>query len=103
MNRQQRRKLERERIKNFDVKKLKNFEKEPPEFIKIRERKLMHSAILIVEEALRLEFGMGNKRLGYFYARFQEVSDKINSDELDINDLAEKSYISKLIAEEFKN
>ena len=94
MNRQERRRLEKQ--------KLKNFEKNPPEFVKQREQKLIHTTILMAEEALRLEFGMGNKRLGYFYARFQEIADKINSEELDINDLAEKSYVFELIKEKEK-
>lgn len=80
-SRQERRKSERE--------KLRNFEKNPPKFQQERERALIVDFLGLCMQVLHDEFGFGDKRLKRFGKAVDEQLDCINADYVSFSDILE--------------
>lgn len=52
-----------------------------------RDYELVNKFLAVCQEALRLEFGFGEKRLGRFGSRVESILDCINSDYVSFEDL----------------
>lgn len=87
MNRQEKRRLEKQ--------KLKNFEKNPPEFVKERETKLIVKFLGLCIETLHDEFGFGDKRVKRFADRVNEKLDSINAGYISFDDIIENLNIQE--------
>ena len=79
MNRQERRRLEKQ--------KLKNFEKDPPKFVKERETKLIVKFLGLCMQVLHDDFGFGDVRLKRFGASIDKQLDLINADYVSFDDM----------------
>lgn len=80
-SRQERRKSERE--------KLKNFEKNPPEYQKERERELVVDFLALCMQVLHDNFSFGDKRLKRFGKAVDEQLDCINAGYVTFADIVE--------------
>ena len=94
MNRQQRRRIEKEILKDFSSGNIRKTKEEYDQRMKERDYELVNKFLVVCQEALRLEFGFGEKRLGKFGARVESILDCINDDYVSFEDL-EKEYIKE--------
>lgn len=91
MNRQQRRRIEKEILKDFSSGNIRKTKEEYDQRMKERDYELVNKFLAVCQEALRLEFGFGEKRLGRFGARVQSILDCINDDYVSFEDLEKAS------------
>lgn len=87
MNRQQRRRIEKEILKDFSSGNIRKTKEEYDQRMKERDYELVNKFLAVCQEALRLEFGFGEKRLGRFGARVEGILDCINLDYVSFEDL----------------
>lgn len=87
MNRQQRRRIEKEILKDFSSGNIRKTKEEYDQRMKERDYELVNKFLAVCQEALRLEFGFGEKRLGKFGARVESILDCINLDYVSFEDL----------------
>lgn len=101
MNRQMQRRVQRNLgIKHKDVEELSKFFYEQGE----EDRKmLVYKFLGVCMEALRLEFGFGDKRLGRFGARVESLLDSINLDYVTFEDILDDLSIKHHVVHRIKD
>lgn len=78
-------------MKDFSSGNIRKTKEEYDQRMKERDYELVNKFLAVCQEALRLEFGFGEKRLGKFGARVESILDCINLDYVSFEDLEKAS------------
>ena len=94
MNRQQKRKYERKL--NFSSKELDNLAEHFRRENDVKNREIMVQFLALTIEALRVEFGFGQKRIDRYTKRVDSLLDSVNLGYLSFEDLLEEISLSPM-------
>lgn len=94
MNRQQKRKYERKL--NLSSKELDNLAEHFRRENEVKNREVVVQFLALTIEALRLEFGFGQKRVDQYTKRVNDLLDSVNLGYLSFEDLLDEIYISPM-------
>lgn len=94
LNRQQKRKYERKL--NLSSKELDNLAEHFRRENEVKNREVVVQFLALTIEALRLEFGFGQKRVDQYTKRVNDLLDSVNLGYLSFEDLLDEIYISPM-------
>ena len=91
MNRQQKRRAKRKL--NISSKEIDNLSKQLARDSEAKNQEIIYRFLGLTYEALKLEFGFGEKRLARYGARLNNLLDSINLDYVSFDDILEEFSI----------